>query len=183
MVRSILLTMLFLAAAMLLLALWLLRQGHAKQQTSGLPIGEIIYSDTNAWQAVTRPLLSRRHGIVGKPDYVVAEGHGRSRMMVPVEVKSGKCPETPPTGHLLQLAAYCLLVEEHYGTALDHGLLRYADATLRIPFTSALRAEVLAVAEAIRRAESARSLACDHNVAARCRACGYRHGCGDEALV
>ncbi len=150
--------------------------------SSGLPVGEIIYSDTGAWQRVEKPLISRRYGLVGKPDYLLASAAGGKRAMIPVEVKSGKRPATPSTGHLLQLGVYCILVEEAYGLAPSHGLLHYADATLRIPFTAALRQEVLAAADAMRRAKSARTVHRDHQAVARCLACGYRHACGNEAL-
>lgn len=172
-----------MALLLIMVASWLLRLSQARQQESGLPSGEIVYSDTSSWLPIERPLLSRRHGIVGKPDYVVADGTSRRKAMIPVEVKSNKAPSKPPTGHLLQLGAYCLLVEEHYGVTPGYGLLHYADATVRIQFTAELRAEVLTIAEAIRRAEGARTLHRDHEVVARCRACGYRHACGEEALT
>jgi len=178
----ILLITVLLIVLLLVLAYWLLRLGQQKQQTSGLPTGEIVYSDTTTWLPLERPLLSRRYGIVGKPDYIVENGTGRKKEMIPVEVKSRKAPRKPLDGHLLQLGAYCLLVEEQYGIPPTHGLLHYADATLRIPFTAELRAEVLVIAEAIRRAEGAHNLLRDHAVAARCRSCGYRHACGEEAL-
>lgn len=174
---------LLMAVLLLLLAYWLLRQGKVQQQISGLPRGEVIYSDTSTWQPLERPLLSRRYGIVGKPDYVVAADVGGNGVMVPIEVKSGDAQQPPPVGHLLQLGAYCLLVEEHYGITPAYGLLHYADDTLRIPFTEQLRSEVLAVAAEIRRAQGARKIPRNHDSIARCRACGYRHACGDEALT
>lgn len=168
---------------LLSLAFWLLRQGQKAQTATGLPMGEVIYADTGAWQRVEQALISRRYGLVGKPDYVMAQDVDGKRAMIPVEVKSGKRPSTPSTAHLLQLGTYCILVEERYGVTPDHGLLHYADATLRIHFTEALRREVLAAADAIRGAESARNVRRSHSAAARCRSCGYRQACGKEALV
>jgi len=175
--------LLFLVLALLFIAYWLLRQGQKAQRSSGLPTGEVIYADSEAWQRVEKSLISRRYGLVGRPDYIMAVGKNRTRAMIPVEVKSGKRPATPVIGHLLQLGVYCMLVEEVYGLTPDHGLLHYADATLKIPFTDALRQEVLIAAEALRHAQSARQVRRNHQEAARCRGCGYRHGCGKEALA
>jgi CRISPR-associated exonuclease Cas4 len=163
-------------------AFWLLQLGQRAQAASGLPVGDVVYSDTGAWQRVEQSLISRRYGLVGKPDYVLASNAGDKGAMIPVEVKSGKRPAAPHHGHILQLAVYCILVEEHYGVTPAHGLLHYADATLRIPFTEALRAEVLAAATAIQQAHGARNIRRSHDEIARCRACGYRHACGREAL-
>ncbi len=169
--------------ALLFLAFWFLRQSQKAQTATGLPVGEIIYADTGAWQRVESSLISRRYGLVGKPDYVLANDIGSKRAMIPIEVKSGKQPSTPSIGHLLQLGVYCILIEETYGVTPSHGLLHYADATLRIDFTAALRQEVIRTAEAIRHAESARNLHRNHEEAARCRACGYRQACSKEALA
>ncbi len=175
--------LLLLLFALLVVAYWLLRQSRTEQIASGLPVGEIIYADTGAWQRVEKSLISRRYGLVGKPDYVMASSADGKRVTIPVEVKSGKRPATPPLGHLLQLGVYCILVEEKYGATPSHGLLHYADATLRIAFTETLRQEVLTAATALRAAESARTVRRNHQEPARCRSCGYRQACGKEALV
>ena len=64
-----------------------------------------------------------------------------------------------------------------------YGLLRYADATLRIDYTDELRAAVLQAADGIRRARgdpgTTADLHRDHDDPARCRHCGYRHACGE----
>jgi CRISPR-associated exonuclease Cas4 len=100
---------------------------------------------------------------------------------VPVEVKSRTQPTVTPAGHILQLAAYCLLVEETQKMRPPYGLLHYADATLQIAYTDALRQAVLDAAQAIRQARTAADVHRDHDDPARCRNCGYRHAC-DEAL-
>ena len=80
---------------------------------TGLPSGTVVYSDTGAWQRVEKPLRSRRYGIVGKPDYLVEMADRGRKKTIPVEVKSRRRPAVPYEGHVLQLGAYCLLVEEH----------------------------------------------------------------------
>lgn len=152
------------------------------QAATGLPGGEVVYSDTGPPEQVDAPLLSRRYGLVGRPDYLVRVGTGGRETFVPVEVKSGRRPASPAEGHILQLATYCLLVEDVYKKRPAYGLLRYADATLKIPFTDELRGAVLASADAIRRARRAPQMDRSHSEPRRCRACGYREACGEQAL-
>lgn len=162
------------------LLLWL---GRRQRVASGLPPGEVVYSDTGQWEQPARPLRSRRYGLVGRPDYLVDVRQGRRTFTVPVEVKSRQRPPQPYASHILQLAAYCLLVEDNFDSRPPYGLLRYADATLRIPFTDDLRRQVLAAADDIRQARRAPDMARSHDEPGRCVACGYRSACGTDALA
>ena len=162
-----------------LLALWASRR---TRQRTGLPAGSVIYSDTRDWHAVEEPLVSRRYGLVGKPDYLLAVNEGGKQRVIPVEVKSRRRPAAPYASHILQLGTYCLLVEDCYHARPPHGLLRYADATIQVPFTDELRRAVLDAAAAIRHARTQPSVHRQHTDPARCRACGYRPACGAEAL-
>ncbi|MFZ1403829.1 MAG: PD-(D/E)XK nuclease family protein [Anaerolineae bacterium] len=184
----ILLLIAFLVA--LLAGWWLLRLGNQVRAASGLPSGEVVYSDTGAWQRQERPLISRQFGLVGKPDYLVAAGAAP----VPVEVKSGRRPAQPYPGHILQLAAYCLLVEETWHVAPAFGLLHYAGrpgagqgasgdpVTLRIPYTPALKAQLLEILSAMRADRQSVNVARSHEEAVRCQHCGLAHAC-DEKLT
>lgn len=67
-----------------LLLLWMRRA----QMRTGLPAGQVVYSDTGVERAVTKPLVSHRLGLIGKPDYLVEVQGGGRRFLVPVEVKS-----------------------------------------------------------------------------------------------
>jgi CRISPR-associated exonuclease Cas4 len=168
-----------LSLLLLIAGALLLKQGRRSQQASGLPTGEVVYTDTGAWEETPEPLLSRRYGLVGKPDYLVQVRSGQQTMWVPVEVKSRRRPAVTPDSHILQLATYCLLVEDVRKVRPTHGLLHYADATLQIPYTDELRRKVLEIADAIRAARTAPDVHRDHNDAARCRGCGYAHACGE----
>ncbi|MDE0144222.1 MAG: CRISPR-associated protein Cas4 [Caldilineaceae bacterium] len=159
--------------------LWL---GRRQRESSGLPAGTVLYRDTGDWQETERPLRSRRYGLVGRPDYLVQMRDGGRRFVVPVEVKSRARPARPYDSHILQLAAYCLLVEDNFDAAPPYGLLRYADATLQIPFTDELRGRVLETAAAIRASRRAGEVRRSHAEPGRCAACGYRSACGSEAL-
>ena len=149
---------------------------------TGLPAGQVVYSDTGVERTVPEPLVSHRLGLIGKPDYLVEVQGGGRRHLAPVEVKSRRAPGQPPLGHVLQLMAYCLLVEETYRQRPPHGVLRYADASFTIPYTDDLRAQVLHALDAIRQGRRQPDMPRSHDDPWRCRACGYRSACGDEAL-
>ena len=159
-----------------LMVFWLSRQSQAE---AGLPIGRVIYSDTHGWQTIEQPLFSRTYGLTGKPDYLVQQG----RDIIPVEVKSAHAPsDGPRRSHVLQLAAYCLLIEETYRQKPKYGIVKYADRMFAVDYTESLRTGLLDVIADMRddlaRGETQRS----HDEAARCGHCGYRHAC-TERLV
>ncbi len=147
---------------------------QARAQT-GLPDGaRIVYADTGTWKKVERPLVARRYGLTGKPDYIVEERGA----VIPVEVKPGREARVPYEADTLQLAAYALLVEEEFGTTVPYGLLKYREVIFRVPITNELRARLLDVLAAMRDDLDARDVARSHHAPWRCRACGYRATCG-----
>jgi CRISPR-associated exonuclease Cas4 len=158
-----------------LLLLWLARRGRAR---SGLPQGRVVYSDTGGWDRLDRPLFSQAFALTGKPDYLVADGAD----IIPVEVKSGRAPAQPYDSHVLQLAAYCLLVEECYGRQPPYGIVKYDDRAFEVDYTPDLEEELLAILDDMQadldRGDAPRS----HEDTSRCRACGHREQC-DERLV
>lgn len=166
---SIALTLLLLGLVLLVLALRM-------RQSTGLPWVPVIYRDTDRVE-VDEPLLARRLGLVGKPDYLIEIG----QQVVPVEVKPGRFAPTPYESDLMQLAAYCVLVEEVYGDPPPYGLLRYAERTFRMNYSPAVRAQVEQLLDEMRALLEAPESQRSHNDAARCAACGFLNVC-DEAL-
>ena len=145
-----------------------------------LPAGQIIYSDTSRWQRAERPLFSRRHQLAGKPDYVVREG----RAVIPVEVKSSHSPASGPReGHILQLAAYCLLVEETESVRPAYGIIQYADRTFRVDNTPELARTLLVTLDAMRRDMARGQSRRSHTDPARCRRCGVRAACEERLAL
>jgi CRISPR-associated exonuclease Cas4 len=166
---------LLLAFLLLLLGLGLFFLVRRQRKASGLPEGEIVYTDAGDWQRNERPLFSNRYRLTGKPDYLVQQGGE----VIPVEVKSTRLRGRPPyESHKMQLAAYCLLVEDVMGVRPSHGILRYADATIRLDYTDDLRQDLLATMAAMRRASTSPDVPRSHNDPVRCRLCGYRRACG-----
>ncbi|NIV28571.1 MAG: CRISPR-associated protein Cas4, partial [Anaerolineae bacterium] len=51
--------------------------------------------------------------------------------------------------HVLQLAAYCLLVEEQEGQAPAYGILKYGDRAFEVDYTVSLRDGLLRTIDAI----------------------------------
>jgi CRISPR-associated exonuclease Cas4 len=111
----------------------------------------------------------------GKPDYVLRVRHGSQ---VPVELKSYRCGVRAPHADLIQLGAYLVLLEDLYGQAPPYGVLRYADRTLRVPFTAELREEVLRLLDEIGHAGKAPPAGAPHPKL--CGTCAFAPIC-DEA--
>ena len=171
--------LLFLALLALgLAALWLARRQHA---ATGLPPGQVIYTDTTRWRPTERPLFSRTHRLTGRPDYLVQ----RDGDTIPVEVKSGSAPPHGPyDSHILQLAVYCLLVEEAFDRRPPHGLIVYTTdkgQAHQIDYTPALEARLLETLDEMRQALVEGDAPRNHAQAVRCQACGYRYAC-DQAV-
>ena len=160
--------MLALALAALVLAVcsvMLLRR-------SGLR-GRVVASDS-VLSRPSRALRSARHGIVGKPDYLIEE-RGR---IVPVELKPSRQSDSPWLRDVVQLAAYCLLLEETEPRFAGYGYLRYAHRTFRIDFTDRVRGELLRTIAEMRADLTADDVPPNHHDPRRCARCMLVRVCG-----
>ncbi len=166
-----------IALTLILLGLLVFWLGRRSQVEAGLPIGRVIYSDTRGWQSIEKPLFSPAHRLAGKPDYLVQQG----REIIPVEVKSSHAPgDGPRRSHVLQLAAYCLLIEETYRQRPKYGIVKYADRMFAVDYTESLRAALLDVIAAMRDDLARGAAPRSHDEAGRCTHCGYRHACNER---
>jgi CRISPR-associated exonuclease Cas4 len=163
--------------ALLLLAVASLLLARRSRVSTGLPAGRLIYSDTTRWRPVEKPLFSQVHRLTGRPDYVMQQ----RRDSIPVEVKSGHAPPAGPyAAHILQLAAYCLLIEETFQRRPPYGIILYtddADQSFAVDYTAALEDRLLSSIDDMREALAQGDAPRSHNQKARCYACGYRSGC------
>jgi CRISPR-associated exonuclease Cas4 len=135
--------------------------------------GRVIASDS----VVSRPsrvLRSARYGIAGKPDYLVQE-HGH---VVPVELKPSRESNSPWLRDVVQLAAYCLLLEETEPRFGGYGYLRYANRTFRIDFTDRVRQELLRTIDGMRADLAATDVLPNHHDPRRCARCMLVAVCG-----
>lgn len=167
--------MIWLSIGLLAAGLLLVLRGRALRQRSGLPWRRVVYQDTQR-RELSRPLFSQRHHLTGQPDYVLQAGVA----LIPVEVKPTRHDPTPRHGDMLQVAAYCLLIEEWSGTSPPYGLLRYADTTFEIPWNDELYAELLETLEAMRDDLATDDVPRSHAQASRCGACGFADRCTDR---
>lgn len=170
------------AIFLLVAALFILWTARRQRRASGLPVGKVIYVDTDErWGKVEKPLYDARSGLTGKPDYLVDE-NGR---LTPVEVKSRRAPARPHDSHIYQLAAYCMLVERVYGIRPTRGILRYRDRTFSIDYTPELEQELEDILDAIRledrQIKKGAEVDRSHQDPGRCARCGYRGIC-DQRL-
>jgi CRISPR-associated exonuclease Cas4 len=168
--------MFFLVALIAAVLAWLV--GRRLLARTGLPVRNILYADVGSTFPQTEPLTSQRYGLSGKPDYLVRLTEG----LAPIEVKSCHAPASgrPYKGHLFQLAAYCLLVEDVFAAHVPHGLVNYEDRSIQVDFTPSLRASVLALLDEMRAARRGEELHIDHNRPGKCRSCGFRSVCGES---
>lgn len=162
-----------LGLALLLCAglLWL--RSARLQARSGLPALRPVYQDLSDGRPPERPLVSHRYGLVGRPDLLIR----REGSLIPVEAKPRRRAAQPYRGDLLQLAAYCLLVEETQGHPPPYGLLRYAETTWRVPWDEASYEALIEALEAIDAAWESGGADRDHERPGRCRACSFREPC------
>jgi CRISPR-associated exonuclease Cas4 len=165
--------MILFLIAIIVLALWLRRMAQTWVGPSARP-NEVLHVDTGPNDLV---LTSHRYKLTGQPDYILEE-HGER---FPMERKSRDLDARGPyDGERLQLAAYCLLLEEQTGTPVRRGRLEYRNRALDIPFDRALRAALLETLRDIQPLRGARNVRRNHHSAARCRGCGFRHQCSDS---
>lgn len=166
---SLAVVLIVLAAAALILAL-------RTRASTGLPWAPILADDARVGRGLERPLLARRYGLSGKPDYLIERG-GRQ---IPVEVKPGRYAKQPYESDLMQLAAYCLLVEETSGHAPPYGILRYAEASFRLRYTPEVRADLLTILDEMRDLLDAEDADRSHSQPGRCAGCGFADICEDS---
>jgi CRISPR/Cas system-associated exonuclease Cas4 (RecB family) len=158
------LALLLVGVVLLLLARWLRRR-------SRVPAGRLLASDAGARPGMV--LSSERHGLHGRPDYLIRRG----RQVIPVELKPSQ--DRPHDSAVMQLMVYCLLVEERFGRP-EYGLLVLRDGARPIAFTDARRAALLDILAAMRAAPAVPPRG--HEQPGRCRACAFAPVCS-EALA
>ncbi len=168
------LMLLALALASLYLSKNMSSSARSVRLADGIPPGEVIYSDLD------RPayaLHSRSFALSGKPDYIV---RGRNGRLIPVEIKSGRARK-PHRGHILQLAAYCLLVEENFSLEVPYGILVYSDKVQhRIDFDEDLRSDLLRTLEEMRSALGNSSPERGHSQRQKCLSCSFSRICNSK---
>jgi CRISPR-associated exonuclease Cas4 len=99
---------------------------------------------------------------------------------IPVEVKTGRTPRGPLFSHILQIAAYCLLMEEEYGKPPPHGVIRYDDASHDIEYNEDLKRLVLGKLGEMRACLVKGEAHRNHNRPGKCVHCSRRSVCPER---
>ena len=165
--------------ALLLLALgfilWLISRSQRK--SSGLPKGELLYSDNKVLQNLPKLLHDPELELVGRPDYVIRDDAG---FLIPVELKSATAPKQAYASHIVQLMAYCRLVDVHFGQRPPYGIIQYKDRAFKIAYSRKNEQKLYDLISQFR--DSSSNGKRSHNSPGRCRGCGYASIC-DQSLL
>ena len=168
------------AVILILLVCALVMRGVANRARlrAALPDGKVLYTDTVKRKRPPETLISWRHGLKGRPDYLIETKEG----IVPVEIKSTAFPRSgqPYEAHVMQLACYCLLCEETTGAHVPYGLIRYRNGEARVEYTPELRSRLLSLLDEMQRAKELVVIHRSHSQPGRCAGCGFRDVCGES---
>ena len=140
----------------------------------GIEDGTIEYVDT--LDEGSKVLFSEKYGLRGRPDYVL----NKNGKLVPVEVKTGRVPRGPLFSHILQLAAYCLLIEEKYNRAPPYGIIRYNDVQHKIDYTDELKNILISKLDEMRKINVRGEAHRNHNRPSKCKGCSRRKMCPER---
>ena len=127
-----------------------------------------IYSDLSSGGKV---LVSRRYMISGKPDMILKKRDA----IIPFEYKTTNA-DKPRTGHLLQMAAYFLILEENFpGMNIDYGIIEYKKQKFRIKNTVELRRKLLSTLAEMRQFRPGTPR--NHHNPGKCFRCSFKDSC------
>jgi CRISPR-associated exonuclease Cas4 len=143
-----------------------------RHRALGLPTGELVYEDADG---AGETLSSATYPLVGKPDYVVQTPDGRP---IPIELKLNVHDASIPyENHKVQVAAYCLILEDYFEQPPTHGILRYADNEFTIEYTPALRKKVIRLLSEMERCSERQPPPLANQRVNKCRACTFQAVC------
>ncbi|WP_455393286.1 CRISPR-associated protein Cas4 [[Eubacterium] cellulosolvens] len=141
----------------------------------GIYQGKIEYADK--MDRKSKMLFSEKYKIRGKPDYIV-KIKGK---YVPVEIKTGKVPRGPHFSHIIQIAAYCLLIKENYNTKPPYGIISYGKMDKhKINFDKKLEDLLIQKIGEMRQCIKQKSAHRNHKRPGKCRNCSRRKDCPER---
>ena len=134
--------------------------------------GKIEYIDMER----SKVFKSEKYGLSGRPDYIIK----LRNQIIPVEEKKGRTPRGPLFSHILQIAAYCLLIEETTGEAPSHGLLKYPEHEHDIEYDDDLKGVLLQKLQEMRVVMEKGDAHRNHNRPGKCLNCSRREVCPER---
>lgn len=139
-----------------------------------LPEGEIVYVDLD--DGKSELLVSEKYGLSGRPDHIIK----REGVYIPVELKTGRTPRGPLFSHIVQLGAYCLIIEDITGKRPPYGILKYPERSFEVEYTNELRDIVLTKRDELRRDLERGEAHRNHRKVGKCRHCSRRERCPER---
>ena len=166
--------MLIVAATLFLFSKIIDRKTLLLKNKSRVQGDDIKYSDLNR-PGVT--FFSKKHGLSGRPDYIIK----KNKHLIPVEVKTSSYNNFQK-GHVLQLAAYCQLIEDTFNIFVPYGILVYANKERKIFFEPGLRFELEKTLEKMRNTLLEKNIVRNHNDKKRCLNCSMKNFCNKKIM-
>lgn len=123
-------------------------------------------------------LYSEKLGLRGRPDYILKKNGD----IVPVEVKTGRVPRGPLFSHILQLAAYCLLVEDKYKKPPPYGIIKYSGVQHKIEYNDKLKNTLDSKLDEMKKIIESGEAHRNHNRATKCKGCSRREECPEKLV-
>jgi CRISPR-associated exonuclease Cas4 len=123
-------------------------------------------------------LRSESYSLTGRPDYILEDGEE----LIPVELKSGRQPKGPLFSHIVQLAAYCLIINDTGEKKVSRGVLKYGDVEFDIDFDEGLQQIVIDKLAEMRVALHEGEVHRNHNRPGKCQSCSRRDRCPEKLV-
>ena len=139
-----------------------------------VPEGEIIYVDLDDENAEL--LISERYGLSGRPDHIIKKGG----TYIPVELKTGRTPRGPLFSHIVQVGAYCMILEDLTGKAPPYGIIKYPEKSFEIEYTDELKSIIMEIKTKLLRDLERGEAHRNHNRPGKCRHCSRRKICPES---
>jgi CRISPR-associated exonuclease Cas4 len=159
------------ASSFLYLDLWAERKAESIEKKINVS-GRIIYIGDDS-----HPVLTSRDGTIsGRPDFII-ENDGS---ILPVEFKSGRKPAGPLFSHIMQVSAYCRLVEDNYGMRPDYGLIYYGTRSFAVDYDDDVEMLLMKKVGEMRIAAEKGEAHRNHSRPGKCLNCSRRSVCTER---
>lgn len=122
-------------------------------------------------------MVTKDGKLSGTPDLILKSGE----LLIPVEIKTGRVPQGPHFSHIMQLVAYCYIIEDVHGKPPPYGILKYGNTEFKIKYTPELKNSLESKIEEMRKIlEGTAVVHRNHRRAGKCRNCSRREICTER---
>ena len=139
-----------------------------------VPEGEIVYVDLD--NGKSELMVSERYGLTGRPDHIIK----KDGVYIPVELKTGRTPRGPLFSHIVQVGAYCMIIEDTTGKRPPYGIVKYPEKSFEIEYTEDLKGIILKKRDELLRDLERGEAHRNHRKPGKCRYCSRRERCPER---